>query len=76
MWLPMGVQVVRRLHYWVTIGMEPPDGVGSPLAFLVGFVLEWLVFLLLTILLVYLVRAKPWRGPAAAVGSSVFFHPG
>ena len=62
LWLPMGVQVVRRLYYGVTIGMEPADGMGSPLAFLIGFVFEWLVFLPLTVMLVFLMRAKPWRG--------------
>jgi len=63
LWLPVCVQVVRRLYYWVTIGMERPDGTGSPLAFLIGLVFEWVVLFPLTALLVYLVRAKPWRRP-------------
>jgi hypothetical protein len=54
LWIPMGCQVVRRLHYWITIGMEPPDGMGSPLAFLIGFVMEQMVFLPLTALLLLL----------------------
>lgn len=63
LWAPMCLQVVRRLHYWVTVGMEPPDGMGSPLAFLMGFAFEQLLFLPLTIMLVLLIRTKPWRGP-------------
>jgi hypothetical protein len=61
LWVPMCVQVFRRLYYWATIGMEPPDGMGSPIAFLIGFIIEWLLFLPLTFMLVFLIRAKPWR---------------
>ncbi|TWT90768.1 hypothetical protein Mal64_11650 [Pseudobythopirellula maris] len=61
LWLPMCAQVIRRLHYWVTIGMEPPDGMGSPLAFMMGLIFELLVFLPLTGLLIDLVLLKPWR---------------
>ena len=38
---PLAFQIVRRIHHWITIGMDGADGVGSPMVFLFGFVLEW-----------------------------------
>jgi hypothetical protein len=61
LWIPMCFQVVRRLVYWITIGMEPTDGMGSPLAFLIGFVFESIIFLPLSLMLLHLIRDKPWR---------------
>ena len=60
--LPLSVQVVRRLHHWITIGMDAPDGMGSPMAFLFGFILEWVVFAPLCLMLAVLVVLRPWRG--------------
>ncbi|HEV7301968.1 MAG TPA: hypothetical protein VGN72_21715 [Tepidisphaeraceae bacterium] len=60
--LPLAFQVVKRLHYWITIGMEPPDGMGSPMAFLLGFIMEWAAFLPLCLMLIVLVLFRPWRG--------------
>ena len=59
--LPLAVQVVRRAHHWITIGMDSPDGMGSPMAFLLGFVLEWVVFAPLCFMLGVLVLLRPWR---------------
>ncbi|HEV2295510.1 MAG TPA: hypothetical protein VGR35_16795 [Tepidisphaeraceae bacterium] len=60
--LLLGYQVVRRAHYWITIGMEPPDGMGSPMAFLFHFVLEWVLLLPLCFMLAVLIVIRPWRG--------------
>jgi hypothetical protein len=69
--LPLSVQVMQRLHYWLTIGMEPPDGMGSPMAFLAGFVIEWLIFAPLCVMLLILLVARPWRPgrPADVAGT-------
>jgi hypothetical protein len=59
--LPLAFQVVRRLHYWAIIGMEAPDGMGSPLAFLIGFIFEWVIFFPLCLMLAVLILFRPWR---------------
>lgn len=59
--LPLAFQVLQRLYHWITIGMEAEDGTGSPLAFLIGFVFEWLLFAPLCMMLVILIAMKPWR---------------
>jgi len=64
--LPLAFQVVRRMHHWLTIGMDAPDGMGSPMAFLLGFVLEWVVFAPLCFMLAVLVVLRPWRGDCRA----------
>lgn len=61
LWVPLGAQVVRRLHHWATIGMDAADGSGSPMAFVFGFALEWAVFGPLTALLAWLAWARLWR---------------
>jgi hypothetical protein len=59
--LPLAFQVVRRAYHWITVGMDSPDGMGSPMAFLLGFVLEWLVLAPLCFMLAVLVLLRPWR---------------
>lgn len=59
--LPLAFQIVRRLHYWITIGMDSPDGMGSPMVFLFMFALEWAVLLPLCLMLIVLVLFRPWR---------------
>lgn len=61
LWLPLCFQVFRRLYFWATVGMELPDGTGSPMAFIFGFVLEWAFFLPLCGMLGILLVTRPWR---------------
>jgi len=52
-WIPAALQTFRRVVRVSTGTMEGPDGHGSPLAFMLGFVVEQLVFFVpLTFLLV------------------------
>jgi hypothetical protein len=60
--LPLAFQVVWRAHHWITMGMDSPDGMGSPMVFLFEFVLEWVVFAPLCFMLAILVLLRPWRG--------------
>ncbi len=64
---PLAIQVVRRAHQWITVGMDP-DGMGSPMVFLLYFLLEWVVFASLCFMLAVLIFARPWRGGQATRG--------
>jgi len=59
--LPLTFQVIRRIHHWITIGMDSADGSGSPMAFLFGFIIEWIVYVSLCFMLGVLVVFRPWR---------------
>lgn len=63
LWLLLFARVAHRLWYWLTIGMEAPDGTGSPLAFLMGFGFEIALIVPFTLLGFLLLPSKPWRIP-------------
>lgn len=52
LWLPLLVQFGGRIHFVLENGsFERPDGLGSPLAFLSGLILEQLFFIPLSVAL-------------------------
>jgi hypothetical protein len=53
-------QFFRRIYYLVVYGGELPDGTGSPMAFIVGFVLELPFTLGLIILTIKLIKDWKW----------------
>ncbi len=58
MWTGLFFQTVRRILFMVEHGgMERSDGYGSPLAFLLGFVTEQLLFLPLTVVVIFGIQA-------------------
>lgn len=59
--LPTGVAICFYIHHWLTIGMEAADGMGSPMAFLIGLAFQILLFAPAALLALILAVQKPWR---------------
>jgi hypothetical protein len=70
-WIPVTIIICVYLDYWRRIGTEAPDGMGSPLAFLMGLMFQVLLFVPLTVLLGILIFAKPWRSGSEATDSTI-----
>ena len=71
LWIPVAIIVCIYLDHWWRIGTEAPDGRGSPLAFLMGFMFQLFLFVPLTVLFGILIFTKPWRSGSEATDSTI-----
>ena len=71
LWIPVAIIVCIYLDHWRRIGTEAPDGRGSPLAFLMGFMFQLFLFVPLTVLFGILIFTKPWRSGSEATDSTI-----
>jgi hypothetical protein len=64
-WLPLAADTWRRVAFAIEYpNLERPDGIGSPLAFVVDFVMDQIFFLPLTVMIL-LTAWRLWRSRRA-----------